>query len=382
MLAVVMSGGYGYTDSAGEILQAMSALRRGMALDLVERLATDARVRCVVVTDDQELVHGVQALGAGVVWTGWASESSGSGDFEFGVGLGFDWLRALHEAVRRFGGDSEEAVLVVGGCGAPFLTEQGVRALVEIDGRGVWQNNRMSPDIVLVRPGAAVFAVQVCRNDNEFGFALESQAGLPVHYFPPELGLFFDVDTPLDALLAATHPAAGERLRVTSTFLPQRVGLEQLLAVLRRTDYPDIALLGRVHPVEAEKFGQALGLRIRVFSEERGMKALGRVEKGLVRSLIATLLDARGEEAFFAELGGMASAVLWDTRVLFAHKGLELSDHDRFAADLGLVEQIRDPFLRRFTQAAQTAGFPVLTGGQALVSGALRLLRESTKVEI
>ncbi|MBL0389362.1 hypothetical protein JJB07_22485 [Tumebacillus sp. ITR2] len=252
-----------------------------------------------------------------------------------------------------------------------------MRKLVELEGVGVWQNNRMSPDIVWVKPASAVFQVHDCSTDNEFGFALESQAGLPVHYFPSEMGLFFDVDTPLDALLAAKHPSAGERLRVTSTFLPYQGDLEDLLTVLQRPDYPDVALLGRVHPVEAEQFGQTLGLRIRVFSEERGMKALGRVDKGLVRSLIATLMDAKGVEAFFAELNGMASAVLWDTRVLFAHFNLQLSDHDRFAADLGLLEHIHDPFLRRFTQAAMDAKIPVLTGGQGLVSGALRLLREA-----
>ncbi|KEO81780.1 hypothetical protein EL26_19380 [Tumebacillus flagellatus] len=373
-----------------------------MALDLVEQFRCDARVTCVVCTDDAGVANEARALGAEVWWTGESGEKSnglaetqngaagmqdgtvepdsfGNPRVDAGRGQRFDWLRTLQEVVRAFAADPDESVVVAGGCGAPFLTREGVREMAERQRDGVWQNNRMSPDIVWVKPASAVLQVRECLTDNHFGFALEEQAGLPVQFFPGEMGLFYDVDTPFDALLAAKHPAAGERLRAAAGKLPQGVALEEMLAVLARTDYPDIALLGRVHPLEAEAFGQALGLRMRVFSEERGMKALGREEKGLVRSLTAALVETIGVEAFFSELAGMASGVLWDTRVLFAHLKLQLSEQERFAADLGLVEEVHDPFLRSFTEAAVRAPIPVLTGGQALVSGALRLLREATK---
>jgi len=63
--------------------------------------------------------------------------------------------------------------------------------------------------------------------------------------------------------------------------------------------------------------------------------------------------------------------------VLWAARGLWPTEVERYAADLGMVDDIADPFLRDFTQAINEAPIPVLTGGHALVSGGLWTLLES-----
>src|SRR3712207_986789 len=114
--------------------------------------------------------------------------------------------------------------------------------------------------------------------------------------------------------------------------------------------------------------------RVRLYAEERGMQADGREAAGLVRSLLGYYIDAVGLERTFRTLAGMADAACIDSRVLTAHAGRTPSREDRFNADLGHAEQIRDPMLRDLTAAAAAAPIPVLLGGHALVSGGLMAL--------
>jgi len=356
----------------------MTAVRIAATLDLVERLRAAAGVRVVVLSDDPPLLASSRALGCGARQT---------------VSHGFDWLQAIQEAVRAEA-DPEEAVLVLGGCAAPLLGKDdverlfalaaeghfpanvegdgGAQVLLAANGRG-WQNNRLSPDLVLWQPARAALAVKACVSDNDFGYALATQAGVAMQVLPRELAWTFDVDTPLDALLASASPACGPRLRMAVQQLPGQVPLRGLQRVLAQP-YPDVALIGRVHPVEAERFAEATGIRLRLYAEERGMKALGRMEQGLVRSLVADLVAQVGWAEFFQLLARSCQAALFDTRVVWAALGRTFSEQDRFAADLLLPDAVHDPWLREMTQAACAAPIPILLGGQSLVAGGLRLV--------
>src|SRR5205814_2329876 len=83
-------------------------------------------------------------------------------------------------------------------------------------------------------------------------------------------------------------------------------------------------------------------------AEERGMEADGRLERGRVRSLLGYYLEVAGSERFFATLADLGDAAFLDTRVLFSHRGRDVSRADRFWSDLGRVEEIADPFVREF----------------------------------
>jgi hypothetical protein len=63
--------------------------------------------------------------------------------------------------------------------------------------------------------------------------------------------------------------------------------------------------------------------------------------------------------------------------VLWAAQGVWPSEIDRYAADLGLIDTIEEPFIREFTRAVIDAPIPIVTGGHALVSGGLWTLLES-----
>ena len=63
--------------------------------------------------------------------------------------------------------------------------------------------------------------------------------------------------------------------------------------------------------------------RTRVFSEERGMRADGRMERGEVRSLLGMHMQAVGMERFFQEvLPELGQAAFLDDRAIWVHCGV------------------------------------------------------------
>jgi hypothetical protein len=108
------------------------------------------------------------------------------------------------------------------------------------------------------------------------------------------------------------------------------------------------------------------------------MRAFGRDKPGMARSLIGRMVEARGPEAFFADLAWCCNAAFIDTRVIFSHMGANLSQEERFSSDLFLWEKVRNADAACLVQAALDAEIPVMLGGHSLVSGAVRALAACT----
>jgi hypothetical protein len=134
---------------------------------------------------------------------------------------------------------------------------------------------------------------------------------------------------------------------------------------------------GRVSASTWAYLEQETACRVRLFSEERGMRASGRQARGEALSLLGFYLEEVGLERFFATLATMSQAAFLDSRVLFAHRKIWPSAADRFYSDLRQPEKINDPWVRRFTEAAIAAPIPVVLGGHSLVSGGLYALVEA-----
>jgi len=73
--------------------------------------------------------------------------------------------------------------------------------------------------------------------------------------------------------------------------------------------------------------------------------------------------------------------VLFDNRVILAARGLWPSALDRFNSDLYRWDKVENPFLRRFTRAAEAARTPVVLGGHSVVAGGLMALVESFEAD-
>ncbi len=239
-------------------------------------------------------------------------------------------------------------------------------------------NNLHSSDwIGFTQVARALPIVADQRRDNSIAWALRENGGYEVRALSalrPATG--FDIDTPTDLALLAQHPDIMPNLRaVLDDVRLTSIPIEAVLDVLRQNG-KTVALIGRVSPMAWSALNRVCQVWTRVIAEERGMVASEREARGEVRSLLLPMLEGLGMEGFFAQLAELADAVLFDTRVLFAARGMTPSAADRYASDLLWHWAIEDEWLRAFTFAAATAPIPVVLGGHSLVSGGLHALVE------
>ena len=293
-------------------------------------------------------------------------------------GVTFHFGRRLAELVARHRLDR---IVYTGTASAPLLAGEDLAAVAKAARRAdaaVIANNIHSTDWAAIVPARAVIALaDRLHTDSALGWVLSQEAGLAAALWPRSPASLLDIDTPLDALIAARHPNAGERLReaVAATGWSG----ERIDAVSRVMASPAarLTLIGRVPSWATGLLEQRTQCWVRVFSEERGMRASGRLAAGEVRSLLANHYQAIGARRFFAELADMTDAVLFDSRVIQAARKAWPDDADRYAADLMMADAIKDPFLREFTLAAANCPIPILLGGHSLVTAGLWAILDS-----
>lgn len=339
--------------------QMMIRVRRAALMDnLAKLLNVDLIKEIYLVTNDSELAQAAGKAGATVV----LNEISPP-DFHFG--------RALKELILERG---LKKVFYLGGAGCPLITPEELslisRKLYERE-RLLYTNNTQSADMVAFTVTGDLAGVDLPDMDNSLAMTLRDRLGLDLELMPYSPGLLFDLDTPSDLLVLGAGPFVGPRVRAVLDSLDlDYTRLEQCKDILRGY-YRDVLLVGRIGAPVIEQLNAVLKLRLRVFSEERGMKALGRQAAGEVVSLLGFLLDHAGLERFFGYMARVADCAFIDSRVLMAHYRYDLPDEERFLSDLGLWQEIEHPWLKQFTRAAFECGIPVILGGHSLVSGSL-----------
>ena len=365
IVAVIFEGG----RADQRVTHSMALLRHRVVMDVIDKLhETGEYDEIVVSTNYPELRAMLKDSNVTL--------QEESGIFHFG--------RSLQRIVLDTKADG---VLCMGGASAPFMSVEEFRSMaigLRSSGPVFFTNNPQSSDVVAFSPASAVLSIEPPDRDNALGTLLRDQAGLRRVLLPHSIGVHFDLDTPTDALImslsAQTGPLARKFLHElgwdTST-------LSRAIEVLNQVNC-ELGLIGRVNPAVMTHINSHTFCRLRVFSEERGMKALRREEERLVVSLLGHFISRLGVDEFFACLSQTCDVAFVDTRVLFAHFKLTLSEEERFLSDLGLWQELEQPFLRELTRAAKTAPIPIVLGGHSLVTGGMwaiiDILRDMRKV--
>ncbi len=347
------------------LLRQMHVVRQACAQDLLERaIETGLFDPIVVVTGDRVFAETIGPLPVTI------DLDDDHAPFHFG--------RRLADVIDRF---HLTRLLYMGAAAAPLLTSADLKQIAtaaQQHDRVVIANNINSTDWAAITPASIVRAwVDRLPNDNALGWVLSHDAGLQPIGWAPSPATRLDLDVPIDAQIAARHPHCGSHVRKVVSQLPWDDRRLRAAGQVLKTPATRVILAGRVPSWAMAQMEKSVQCWTRVYSEERGMRAAGRLGSGQVQSLLNDHLQAVGLTRFMRALCSMADAMLWDTRVLWAANGLWPSEEDRYASDLGLVDTISDPFIREFTQAVLDAPIPIVTGGHALVSGGLWTLLES-----
>jgi CTP:molybdopterin cytidylyltransferase MocA len=361
---LIFEGGPAATN---ELQETMTGLRHAVTLDTVEKFLAAPGVHGVTLaTNHLQLARAAGRLGARIF------DTRTRGRFHFG--------QALQQAVSEL---DAEHVIYLGGASVPLIKPGEIAWIVkalEDQAPCVVVNNPQSADLIAFTPANALRQVAPPSADNFLGWQLR-EAGLQRILIPNSASVHFDLDTPADYLILAQAGQAGRRataaLRAIGWDRSRIEALQNLLA----GELKELALVGRVGTAVVEHINIHLRCRLRIFSEERGMKALGREEAGLVTSFLGDLVNALGPERFFRMLSGICDGIVLDSRVMMANGGRRVSEWDRFHSDLGMPERIRDPWVRALTEAALACRVPVVMGGHSVVSGGLWLLADLAVAE-
>ncbi len=308
----------------------VSEARQAATLDLVERAMAIPSLKPIVVsTNSPAFARRLAEFPIDV-------ELDPPGEpFHFG-----ERLTAL---IARYGMDR---CFYMGGGAGPLLPAADMAAIAQdllAAERLLITNNFYSADFAAFRPTSVLLDQPLPDKDNELGWLLGEDAGLPIRELPRSGATQFDIDTPMDLLTLAIHPDAGPHARACLDSLTlDTSALESALPLMLDRD-ATILIAGRVGSATWHYLERETACSTRVISEERGMRASGRQARGEVRSLLGYYLDAVGLERFFQALATMGQAVFLDNRVILAHQGLWPSAADRFHSDLRQPAQIYRP---------------------------------------
>ena len=284
--------------------------------------------------------------------------------------------RSFGERLRALlSGLPEGAGLVVLGSGSiPLAKSRDAADLLAVAASGerrALANNRYSADVIAIGAASALASVPDLASDNGFPRWLEEEAQLQVDDLRRRWRLAIDLDSPLDVVLTGGAPegidasAVGERLE----------GVHGVAADRRA----ELVVAGRTSAGTLRWLERKTASRTRALVEERGLRATGLGPARPPRSTLGMVLDDRGPESLGPILAELGDAALVDTRVLLAHRlGADEAGwpapEDRYASDLLLAGQVRDPWLRALTASARDSAIPVLLGGHTLVGPGVRLV--------
>jgi len=347
--------------SGEPVVEMVGAAQRAVALDTVARGAESRAFRKIIlVTDSPELASQMDDQ--------IAVEISGPA-FVFG--------RRLREVIEHH---DIQRPFYMGGGGLPLLSSDDLARTarrLSRTSRTAITNNLFSADLVAFTPGEAIKRVTVEPHDNALALRLRDEAGLQVVPLPRNATTQFDLDTPTDLAILKLHPACGPQARLYLEGLDlDTTALTRIMDIMTDTSR-QLLVAGRMPSYVWSYIERETACRVRVLSEERGMRADGREERGDVRSLVGLHYQQVGPRRFFQDLAQLSDAAIIDSRVLFGHLGLRPSPCDRFNSDLLRPDEIEDTAVRAFTEAALTAPIPIVLGGHSVVSGGLWALAEA-----
>ena len=352
---VVFLGGLG----ASPVERVVNAARTAAALDCIEAaLATRVFGDAILATDDASLRADLPNV----------TLDLDQEPFRFG--------HRLAGVIRRH---HIESVVYMSGGSVPLFKEDDFAELARAlkrDGTAV-TNNTFSSDLVAFPVDGTIFpAVESLARDNGLARALAEGTGLTLQELPRSLTTQMDIDAPSDLAVLSLAGLGGQRLRAHLHALDLDLSRYRRVLALFLDTNAQIVVAGRVGSLAWRYLERETACRVRMFAEERGLEAEGRWQDGTARSLLGFYLESVGTDRFFTALAELGDAAFIDTRVLLAHMRIDANREDRFLSDLGRWQEVSEPFLHEFTQAACETSIPVLLGGHSLVSGGLMALNE------
>jgi hypothetical protein len=180
-----------------------------------------------------------------------------------------------------------------GGAGAPLIAKQilerAAKELLSAEKPKAIVNNFHSTDWALMSHAHLLAKVSDrLPTDNALGWVLRNEVGFEVSDLPPSAATRMDIDTPAEIFLSAIHPQVGGELQAFANSA-EASWMDRLRSIQAILNEPGstLTIIGRSSSHVWRQLERRTQIWVRMFVEERGMTASGRLARGEVRSLMA-----------------------------------------------------------------------------------------------
>ena len=256
-----------------------------------------------------------------------------------------------------------------------FLTiPQMKRYLNKLSINSIIANNLYSADYLFIRSGIKNLKIEEVKMDNSLPrILIENYSFYGMEIKRDEFSLF-DIDGPLDLIALKKSSRGGTNLkRFLSNLRLYHKVLEK--GIENFTDRKkEVLFWGRVSEFLIQFLRYRTACRTKFLVEGRGM-----VSQGL-KGFYSIFFDAfmRQDLRFlFNNLRKYCDTLFLDSRILFAHLGVEIEREERFALDMHDISSIKTKELLRLLLLARESGIPVIFCNHSFLNSGIPIIIDS-----
>jgi len=183
---------------------------------------------------------------------------------------------------------------------------------------------------------------------------------------PTTAGTCFAAHTGADIIALALYPDIGFATRdALAQFEIRNPAMAAAFPLFTDRD-AEVVLVGPISSQTWRYLEDKVACRVRIFAD--GDELHG--------GIVASLYNQSAPNDFLAWMGQVGDAIFLDSRQFLAGGG-QPDELDFYYSDIGFADAVKHPVLRRLTEVALSADYPLILGGPSVVNGLLYALVET-----
>lgn len=280
-----------------------------------------------------------------------------------------DFGQRFAPVIERFRGYK---IFYSGSGSSIFLRAPSIRRCMDIiKVNQVIANNLYSADYFFLRTDKKRLKLEGCRTDNSFPRLLVEKYGFYGIEIDRNEYTLFDIDAPLDLLVLKLKRLGGANLKnFLNTLELSHINIKRALDLFISRD-KEVLFWGRISEFLIKFLRYRTACRTKFLVEGRGLVAQG--QRRFYSLFFDTLLKSR-KDFLIENLARYCDGLFIDSRILFAHLGLNVNREDRFALDMLDYKRIRDRHLRELCRMALESKIPIIFCNHSFLNSGIPLL--------
>jgi len=253
-----------------------------------------------------------------------------------------------------------------------FLTPIQIRRYLNgLTENSIIANNLYSADYFFINSKFKKLDIEDIRTDNSLPKRVVEDYGFYGIEIKRDEFSLFDIDGPLDLIALKKADRGGKNLKgfLSSLKLDNKVLSKAIENFTDRSK--EVLFWGRVSEFLIQFLRYRTACRTKFLVEGRGMVSQG--SKGFY-SIFFDAIMRQDLRFLFTNLRKYCDALFLDSRILFAHLGLDIDREERFSLDMQDISSMKNRELRRLLLSARESDIPIIFCNHSFLNSGIPLL--------